>query len=969
MLSRPATKIPLTADDVAAYEQRQLARKARNKSQELGDFDDYGKNDSTPEMTPAEEARAVKAKMSRDQRIGVGGSREYLARLFCVHDRHIALWRSHLLFNNLLIMVFAHHSLRAASLIAFIFLLYTLLPTAQADLHVLDLDDSLNVPLSSSEMRFELNDAGSPKLGPRIEKYDYLAASEMPADSRKLAKRYGSGEPFWFSQIKRQGQPAYGRNATYQVFRNVLDYGAKGDGITDDTDAFNAAIADGNRCGWMTGGYIGGTQTYGGYYGCDSQTTTPAIVYVPGGRTYMISSPVIMLYMTQMVGDANDLPVVKATADFSGIGIFDSDPYIIYQTQYYQNQNNFYRHVRNFVFDTTGVPPTTQVHGLHWQVAQAASLQNLVFNMPVGTPGDGNMHIGIFMDNGSSQFFEDIIFIGGQYGFFAGNQQMNIRNLTFYGCETGIYQNWGWIFVYKDITFHDCGIGLDMTGTPHSVTIQDSDFYNTPIAMTTNFSDYSVPPAANSLAIDNCFFDENTPIALASANGSTIVTGNRRVEGFVQGTSYTAYDTTHVVGNMDCYGPQTVYSRVQQEQPSAPKAAELLNSEGKFPSRGRPQYEGVPVEQFKSIMDYGCSNDGVTDVTTCVQNFLNSIDIAGGEIAFIDHGAYVITDTITVPNGIRMIGEIWPLFMVSAEAGKFQDQFNPQAAFLVGQPGDRGDTEIVEILFETRGPVPGAIMMQWNLECTGQISCGVFDSHWRVGGSNGTQLQNYNCIKQPNVAHGADPSCWVSFMLVHIAPSARNVIFSHNWLWVADHELDLDGKDQIDIYNGRGMLIESQGPFWMYGPSNEHSVLYNTQIANAKNIYLSMAQSETAYMQSNPNSLSSFTPQTAWSDPTFEDCFSARCFKTLGLRIYNSSYVYNYGSGLYSFFENYDSACITTHNCDERRVVIDKSEAVYMYNMNSIAASFLFDVDGTELVPYLNNQGTFADTVAFFEYP
>jgi hypothetical protein len=69
---------------------------------------------------------------------------------------------------------------------------------------------------------------------------------------------------------------------------------------------------------------------------------------------------------------------------------------------------------------------------------------------------------------------------------------------------------------------------------------------------------------------------------------------------------------------------------------------------------------------------------------------------------------------------------------------------------------------------------------------------------------------------------------------------------SNNWGWVSDHEMDLPDHNQIDIYNGRGVLVESQGPVWMYGTSFEHSQLYNYQVANAKEIYMGIIQSETA---------------------------------------------------------------------------------------------------------------------------
>lgn len=80
--------------------------------------------------------------------------------------------------------------------------------------------------------------------------------------------------------------------------------------MTDDTDAINNAIADGQRCG----------------NGCDSTTTLPAIVYFPHG-TYVISTPIKMYYYTQCIGDATKLPTIKGVNNFYGLGLFDADPY------------------------------------------------------------------------------------------------------------------------------------------------------------------------------------------------------------------------------------------------------------------------------------------------------------------------------------------------------------------------------------------------------------------------------------------------------------------------------------------------------------------------------------------------------------------------------------------------------------------------------------------------------------------
>lgn len=122
-------------------------------------------------------------------------------------------------------------------------------------------------------------------------------------------------------------------------------------------------------------------------------------------------------------------------------------------------------------------------------------------------------------------------------------------------------------------------------------------------------------------------------------------------------------------------------------------------------------------------------------------------------------------------------------------------------------------------------------------------------------------------------------------------------------------------------------------------------------------------------MQQNPNALQPFTPVAKYSDPTFDNCYQATCYKTWAIRIYNSSYVFNYGAGLYSFFDNYDSGCLLTESCQENIVDIELSEAIYLYGLNTKASSNMVQVDNTALVPQEANTNGFCQTVAIFEYP
>lgn len=623
-----------------------------------------------------------------------------------------------------------------------------------------------------------------------------------------------------------------------------------GDGSTDDTEAINSAITAGDRCG----------------KGCDSSTTTPALVYFPPG-TYVVSAPIIQYYYTQLVGDALDLPVLKADASFEGMAVIDADPYNDDGSNWYTNQNNFFRQIRNFVIDLTGMDQGAGA-GIHWQVAQATSLQNIRFEMVKGG-GPANQQQGIFMDNGSGGFMADLVFNGGNYGVFLGNQQFTTRNLTFNGCNEAIYMNWNWAWTFKSITINDCGVGLNMSQggfnqTVGSVLLLDSKV-SADTGVVTSYNDDSVPEAGGTLILENVDFSDSQT-AVAGLDGNAILEGGNVVTSWAQGNAYgpssggqqkraieCRQDQTPspsssapgspspTGGSPECPAGPVTKSRVQSEFNGPTKPEALTDGSGVVFERTKPQYEGTPASAFISVKGAGAKGDGVTDDTKAIQDVLDKA--TADQIVYFDHGAYVVTSTIKIPKNIKITGEIWPMIMASGEA--FSDQNKPIPMLQVGQPGDTGSVEMSELMLETKGPAPGAILVEWNVGEESQGSCGMWDVHIRVGGSAGTELQSDTCRKTPNTETEPDPKCIGAFMLVHITENASGY-FENNWYWVSDHELDLDDHAQINIYNGRGVLIESHGPVWMYGTASEHNTLYNYQLVNAENVYMALIQTETA---------------------------------------------------------------------------------------------------------------------------
>ncbi|CAK7219716.1 hypothetical protein SBRCBS47491_003942 [Sporothrix bragantina] len=737
--------------------------------------------------------------------------------------------------------------------------------------------------------------------------------AEIAAAAALLAEVEASGQPdaavpviapragrFWMEDFQRKGTVPWGDDPNYKVFRNVVtDYGADNTGKKDATAAIQKAIDDGKRCGEK----------------CNGSSTKNAIVYFPAG-TYLVSSTIKVYFGTQIIGDANNWPMIKAPASFVGLGVLSTDVYVSnggsgpdgLSLEWYINTARFYSQIRNLRIDITSTNKNAHICALHYQVAQATSIQNVEL-----IANSSNTQRGMFSENGSGGVMSDITFTGGSVGFYGGNQQFSTMRLKFNGCKTAVQLLWDWGWVWKSTTVNNVDVGFrlmsdDGTGSISSVSFIDSTFSNVKTsAIVVNPLSQTPGNGSTGIILDNV----NLGGSIVDSTGKTLLSAGY-YKNWVIGPTYEKGDRTWQAGKSLEYTREvTLLGASTDGLQVAP-----------YFERPRSQYEDRSAGDFVHLKDGGAKGDGTTDDTAAVQSVLNA-HASGDKIIFVDAGTYILTDTVTVPKDAKIVGETWSQF--AASGSKFSDAANPRVMLKIGNENDVGTVEMQDLLLTTKGGTAGVVLMEFNVKAATPGAAAVWDVHARVGGATGTELTPKEC---PASTSGTDSdSCKAASLLLHITPHASGY-FDNMWLWVADHLIDdpdtgsaTNDMTQLSVYSARGMLVESTSATWLYGTAAEHNVYYQYNFHNAQNIFTTMIQSESPYYQPTPKPPAPFDKVVGKfpGDPGY-GCKGGDfdgCDESWAVIMEGSQNIHIGGAGTYSWFSTYSQDCIDTHTCQK----------------------------------------------------
>ena len=429
-------------------------------------------------------------------------------------------------------------------------------------------------------------------------------------------------------------------NIVAEYARNVRDYGAKGDGVTDDTQAFIQALQSGRHQSGLS--------------------PSPQTIYVPPGQ-YLISSTLIVWANTTVVGEWTNPPTLILAPNSPGFQDgSNSQPFLVTAGGYnvpdnttdWQTRTDDFNGGSNTTFSIylrdlniqigSGNPGAV---GIYWWCAQNTSLRNV--KISAGS-GYGCVYLG---DWGGQSVIANCFFTGGNLGILAtGTSQEFVRNCTFTGQNQYALLLYNGLtnFTFLDDSFQNTGpiaIGASDAYHPAGIAMINCNFANMPNGT------FVQKPVAALLHFENMTFDavSAVPAFLKSVVQNGVVTqwsGSNTPGAFVPTEGKTN-------------------SPVYHNKQWITGTNSLLNKDI-FPGTWNTPTFPRPDATCVNIKDLGAAGDGVTDDTQVILNALATYN----EIYF-PNGTYVISQPITISAGQELFGEASSILATAPNAPAF----------------------------------------------------------------------------------------------------------------------------------------------------------------------------------------------------------------------------------------------------------------------------------------------------------
>jgi hypothetical protein len=459
--------------------------------------------------------------------------------------------------------------------------------------------------------------------------------------------------------------------------RNVQAYGAKGDGVTDDTLAFTHALQDNRHDIWGN--------------------TVAVNVYVPPGR-YLISSTLILWMRTELFGDWHNPPTLVLAPNSPGFQQPDSPkPFIVTAGGYkapdnttdWQTRTEDFNGSTNNTFSITmrdlNVEIATGNDGawaIYWWCAQLTALRNV--HVKAGNCL-GCLHSTAW---GGGSTIANCTFVGGQSGYTAAaTSMMFFRDCTFAEQRSSsITIGGGWMFTFQGVQVTNSG----------PLQLQ-SDFYGLLNLLDCSFRDANGVALALDANLHRCtIYIENTSFDNPSEIPASLLSACSHGK-------ISQWSSANVVN-----------TRASTKDSSLDRSNFTLKRVGRTIPR--------PSSSCVNVRHFGAIGDGAHDDTHAIRRAL----AAASEI-FFPPGDYRVSSSLILNAGQKLFGSVAVTIETDAAAPSFRS--GSREAIL--RVNGRGREGVMMYGVFLKNLAPGGSCLIWN----GDYTSVVMDCNFMQGGS------------------------------------------------------------------------------------------------------------------------------------------------------------------------------------------------------------------------------------------